>query len=72
MNAITMLLFKKLVANVDSDTVKRMLDAMLDIVEDACAKSETDLDNKFVLPLCKAFRIAMDIPEFDEKPNVVE
>lgn len=54
-----------LVAMLDDDTVKRVLDAGLDIVEDAVRDSSNPLDDALLLPLCKKIRDNLDIPEYE-------
>lgn len=45
--------------------LKDFADMVLDFVEDAVTKSETDIDDKIVLPLCNMIRTAFDIPDDD-------
>lgn len=40
-------------------------DAILDIIEDSIAKSETKLDDRFLLPLVQGVRVLLDIPDND-------
>jgi len=47
------------------DLLKYFVDKMLDLIEDAVAKSEGKLDDQIVLPLCNMIRQAFDIPDND-------
>ena len=47
------------------DMLKKAVDSLLDIAEDAVAKSETTIDDKVVLPLIQTVRVAFDIPDND-------
>ena len=49
----------------DGPTVKRGLDALLDVVEEAVEKSETPVDNAIVLPLIAKLRRELDVPDND-------
>lgn len=44
-------------------------DAILDIIEDSIEKSETKLDDRFLLPLVQAVRVVLDIPDNDVVPT---
>jgi hypothetical protein len=48
------------------ETVKKLGDCMLDVIEDAIADSETKTDDRFVLPLIKVLRATLDIPDGDD------
>lgn len=43
-------------------------DAILDLIEDAIAQSETKLDDRFLLPLVQGVRIVLDIHDNDVVP----
>lgn len=45
----------------DSDKLKEFSDFILDFLTTAIKNSETQLDDKFVLPIIRAFRVAFDI-----------
>jgi len=47
----------------DSDKLKEFADLTLDFLTDSIKNSETQLDDKFVLPIIRAFRVAFDIPD---------
>ena len=59
-------LIPHLLAMLPKDIVKSGIDKLLDVVEDAVEKSETQLDNAMVLPICKLIRTSLDIPDNDE------
>ncbi len=42
-------------------------DRLFDLIEDFVTNSDTDVDDKIVLPLVKAARAALDIPDNDDK-----
>lgn len=48
-----------------ADQLKVFADYILDILEDAIAKSETTLDDRFAIPALRAFRVSFDIPDND-------
>ena len=54
-----------LLAQLPKDIVKSGIDKLLDIIEDAVEKSETEIDNAMVLPLCNLIRESLDIPDND-------
>ena len=58
-------LISALIIKLDEKTIKSGVDALLDIIEDAVAKSETPMDDAVVLPLCNQLRIAFDVPDND-------
>lgn len=47
------------------ELMKRGVDALLDIAEDAVAKSETTVDDAVVLPVIQTIRATFDIPDND-------
>ena len=49
----------------DNATVKRALDAMLDVIEDAVESSETKTDDAIIIPLMQRIREALEIPDND-------
>jgi hypothetical protein len=58
-------LVSMLLTMLSPDTMKKAVDGVLDIVEDAVAKSETTVDDAIVLPLCQTVRSAFNIPDND-------
>jgi len=44
---------------------KGRLDALIDLVEQAIADSENKYDDRYVVPILKAVRIILDIPDND-------
>lgn len=49
----------------DKDKLKEFSDKQLDFFEEAISKSETQLDDKFIIPILRAFRVSFDIPDND-------
>ncbi|MGW8177417.1 MAG: hypothetical protein ACWGQW_01255 [bacterium] len=43
----------------------KLLDSMLDTIEDTVLGSETEIDDAIVLPIIKALRSALEIPDND-------
>lgn len=64
-NKILMWLVELLLAQLSPDIIKKGLDSLLDIVEDAVEDSSTTIDDRVVLPICKMIREALDIPDND-------
>lgn len=58
--AVTMLL-----TMLSPEIMKKAVDSVLDIVEDAVAKSETTVDDAVVLPVINMIRATFDIPDND-------
>lgn len=58
-------LVQTLLLLLDGPTVKRALDALLDIAEEAAVRSDNQIDDLIVLPLCAKVREELQIPEFD-------
>ena len=52
-------------ALLDGPTIKRGLDALLDIAEEQAVRSDNKIDDLVVLPICKKIREQLDIPEFE-------
>jgi len=50
---------------IDEDTLKKAVDALLDVIEDKVNESKTQIDNITVLPLCKLIRNTFNIPDND-------
>lgn len=62
---IVNLLVPSLLALVPDDIMKQGLDALLDVVEDAIAKSSTPMDDAVVLPIIVALRAKFKIADND-------
>jgi len=56
---------KLLLGMLSPEMMKRGVDALLDVAEDAVAKSETKVDDKIVTPLIESIRNTFDIPDDD-------
>lgn len=52
-----------LISLLPEDIVKKGLDDLLDVVEDAVAKSDNKVDDAIVLPLIGVLRKSLDIPD---------
>lgn len=62
---IVNLLVPSLLALVPDDIMQKGLDALLDVVEDAIAKSSTPMDDAVVLPIIAALRAKFKIADND-------
>jgi len=58
-------LLSNLFTMVDSDMMKGFVDAGLDVIENAIAKSENTYDDIFILPVISLIRTTFDIPDND-------
>ena len=58
-------LLQALLLTLDRALIMRVLDALLDMVEDAVAHSETQLDDQLILPLCAKIRKELEIIDND-------
>lgn len=54
----------------ESGSDKQLGDMLLDTIENFVARTDNTLDDKLLLPAIKALRIAFDIPDNDEQPNL--
>lgn len=54
-----------LLSMLSPDMLKKAIDYLLDIVEDAVEKSDSTLDDKIVIPLCNMIREALNVPDDD-------
>lgn len=54
-----------LLAMLTPEIMKRAVDGLLDVIEEAVAKSETTVDDAVVLPLIQVVRKAFDIQDND-------
>lgn len=52
-----------LLSALPEDIIKRGVDALLDVAEDAVADSENKIDDAIVLPLVGVIRSSLDIPD---------
>lgn len=61
------LLIQQLIAAVmlllSPEVLKRAVDALLKVIEDAVVRSENKLDDVVILALCRQIRLAFDIPD---------
>jgi len=64
-NKIIGLMLGALIRALPQDVMKRGVDALLDVIEDAVGKSETTFDDHVVLPVIKLIRQSFDIPDND-------
>ena len=62
---IVNLLVPTLLALVPDDIMQRGLDALLDVVEDAVAKSSTPVDDAVIMPIIAALRVKLQVPDND-------
>ncbi len=60
-----LVLMQILLRLIDEDTLKKAVDALLDVIEDKVNESKTQIDNITVLPLCKLIRNTFNIPDND-------
>ena len=58
-------LIELLLGMLTPELLKKVVDKMLDIIEDAVVSSENLVDDKIVLPLCRLIRDTFDIPDND-------
>ena len=49
------------------DVLKKCVDALLDVIEDATSATENKVDDALVLPLCARIREAFNIPDNDDE-----
>ena len=57
------LMLPMLLTLIPDDIMVRGLDALLDAVEDAIAKSESNIDDALLLPLISGLRQKFDVPD---------
>lgn len=48
-----------------AEVMKAAVDGLLDVIEDAVAKSENKIDDTIVLPVCKQVREVFNVPDND-------
>jgi len=65
MKFIIATIFPKLLDLLTPDVTKTGVDAFLDVIEDAAARSENTIDDKVVLPICAVIRVALGVPDND-------
>jgi hypothetical protein len=58
-------LMSALIIKLDEATIKKGMDLLLDVIEEAVERSETTMDDTIVLPLCNQLRKAFDVPDND-------
>ena len=56
-------MFSSILSKLPGDVVKKALDKALDVVESSVAKSETKIDDQFVLPAIQWLRQQLGIAE---------
>ena len=56
-------IFQSILGKLPSDVVKKALDKALDVVEKAVVKSDTKIDDQFVLPAIQWLRSQLGITE---------
>jgi len=54
-----------LLSMLSPEMLRKAMDALLDIAEEAVEKSETKVDDSIVLPLCSLIRSTFNIPDED-------
>jgi len=59
-------LIPHLLMSLPKDIIKTGIDKLLDVIEDAVEKSETEIDDATILPICKMIRDSLGIPDNDE------
>ena len=47
------------------ELLRKAVDALLDVIERAVMDSESETDNKLVLPLCEIIRNTFNVPDND-------
>ena len=47
------------------EMLKKAVDLILDVIEEAVEKSETKVDDAIVLPLCETIRATFGVPDDD-------
>lgn len=62
-------LVEVLISLLTPDVLKKFVDTVLDFIEDYVAGTETDMDDRIILPLVKAVRITFDIPDNDNETD---
>lgn len=50
----------------DSGKLKEFADWCIDLLEDCIEKSENTLDDKYAIPVLRAFRVSFDIPDLPD------
>lgn len=58
-------LISVLLSMLTSDVMKKIVDVMLDMAEEAAKDSTNTIDDAIVLPLCAQIRKTFDIPDND-------
>ena len=63
--AIVNAMLPTLMALIPDDIMQTALDALLDSIEDAIAKSTTPVDDAVILPILSALRVKLQVPDND-------
>jgi len=65
MSKIAASMIELLLMMLSKDVLKKCVDTMLDIVEDATVKTENKVDDALILPLCERIRETFNVPDDD-------
>ena len=65
MKKVVELLMPILLSMLTPEVIKKAIDSLLDIAEDAAQDSSNTIDDKTVLPFCALIRAALNIPDDD-------
>lgn len=66
--SILQMLFNQLLGAMTPEVIKKVVDAAIDKVEELIADSNTQTDDKVLIPIIKLIRTTFDIPDNDEAP----
>ena len=70
---LLMPIFTQIIENLlTPENIKKYGDKLFDLIEDFVADSETTIDDATVLPIVKAFRKGLDIPDNDTVGSEIE
>lgn len=64
-NKILINMLPLLFSMITPDLLKKAVDALIDVVEDAVKNSSNKIDDMVVLPMCRLIRNTFDIPDND-------
>jgi len=59
-------LLPMIISSGNQETVKKAVDAFLDVIEDRIEETETKVDDAILLPLCQLARKLLGIPDDDD------
>lgn len=62
-------LMSLIIARLDPETMRKIVDGFLDRIEGAIDESESQADDQVLLPLIKLVREAFNIPDNDSAPE---